>query len=72
MKRRKTDLAETLTTKEAAEALQVSPRTIRRMIERGTLNATKLDPYAKSVYRISRADVEKILQARNPTADASQ
>ena len=70
--RRKTDLLENLTTEEAAEALQVSARTIRRMIERGSIEAIKLDPTAKSVYRIPREAVERLLQERNTTADASQ
>lgn len=61
--RRSTDKPE-LTTAEAAERLKVSERTIRRMIERGTIAAHKLDPSAKSVYRIPQAEVERIQQER--------
>ena len=49
-----------ISTTEAAELLGCSKRTINRMIERGTLHARKLDPTAKSVFRISRADVEAL------------
>ena len=64
MNRRKTDLLETLTTEQAAEQLQVSARTIRRMIERGSINAQKLDPTSKSVYRIPMAEIQRILAER--------
>jgi len=62
--RRKTDLMETLTTEQAAEQLQVSARTIRRMIERGSIEAQKLDPTAKSVYRIPSAEIKRLLGER--------
>jgi len=62
--RRKTDLLETLTTEQAAEQLQVSPRTIRRMIRRGSIDAQKLDPTAKSVYRIPTTEISRILGER--------
>jgi excisionase family DNA binding protein len=71
MNQRKTD-APTLTTEEAAELLQVNPRTVRRMIKRGSLEAKKMDPNAKSVYRIPRAAIEKILAARTTPTDPSQ
>jgi DNA binding domain, excisionase family len=64
MNRRKTDLLATLTTEQAAEQLQVSARTIRRMIERGSIDAQKLDPTAKSVYRIPSTEIERILGER--------
>jgi len=62
----------TISTKEAAEILNVSERTIRNMIKRGSINAQKMDPNAKSVYRISRADVEKILKERTAPTHTSQ
>jgi excisionase family DNA binding protein len=71
MNRRKTD-APILTTEEAAEALQVSARTIRRMIERGSIEAQKLDPTAKSVYRIPMAEVQRILRERKNTPDPAE
>jgi len=72
MKRRKTDLLESLTTEQAAEELHVSARTIRRMIERGSIEAHKLDPQAKSVYRIPRAEVDRLLQERNTTTNKAK
>jgi len=69
--RRKTDLLETLTTEQAAEQLQVSARTIRRMIERGSINAQKLDPGSKSVYRIPMAEIQRILGERTEPRDQS-
>jgi excisionase family DNA binding protein len=56
-----------LSTTEAAEMLKVSKRTILNMIERGSLHAQKIDPAAKSVYRIPHSEVERILREReNP------
>jgi excisionase family DNA binding protein len=56
-----------LSTTEAAEMLNVSKRTIINMIERGSLHAQKLDPAAKSVYRIPHSEIERILREReNP------
>jgi excisionase family DNA binding protein len=49
-----------LTTEQAADMLQVTARTIRNLIKRGSLRARKVDPNAKSVYRVSRQDVEKL------------
>ena len=72
MNRRKTDLLETLTTEQAAEQLQVSPRTVRRMIDRGTLHAHKLDPSAKSVYRIPMAEIQRILAERAEPRDTTE
>lgn len=54
------------TVAEVAEMLQVSDRTVRNMIERGTLEATKIDPSAtKSSYRIDRLSFESFLSRRN-------
>jgi excisionase family DNA binding protein len=53
-----------LTTKEAADALGCSERTIRNMIEAGTLPAYRLTPAAQSSYRVSPLAVETILAAR--------
>lgn len=58
---------EIISTREAADLLGCSEKTVRNMIARGSLQASKLDPQAKSVYRISRADVEKIIKARAGT-----
>ena len=61
-----------LTTKEAAAKLKVSERTIRRMIQRGSIEAHKLDPTSKSVYRIPAEAIERLLRARNTSADSGQ
>lgn len=55
-----------LTSKEAATLLKVSQRTVQRMIERGSLHARRSnDPRAeKANYRLSRAEVEKLLRAQ--------
>jgi excisionase family DNA binding protein len=53
-----------LTTAQAAEKLNVSERTIRNMIERGSISAHKLDPQSKSVYRIPLAEIHRILSQR--------
>lgn len=71
MNRRKTDKP-TLTTKEAAEKLQTSERTIRRMIERGSIEAHKLDPSSKSVYRIPAEAIDRLLQERAAAAHAGE
>lgn len=55
----------TLTTAEAANKLGCSERTIRYMITRGTIHATKIDPTAKSVYSISQDEVKRILELRS-------
>jgi len=52
---------------EVAQLLKISARTIRRMIERGSVNAYKIDSTAKSVYRIPRAEVERLLAERENT-----
>lgn len=48
---------DTITTKEAAQIMGCSVRTVQRMIDRGSLDAHKLDPNFKSVYRVSRKQV---------------
>jgi excisionase family DNA binding protein len=58
-----------LSTTEAAEILKVSKRTILNMIERGSINAQKLDPSAKSVYRIPHTEIERILRERAKPRD---
>jgi excisionase family DNA binding protein len=58
---------QTFSTQEAADRLQVSVRTIRNMIERGSINAHKVDPTAKSVYRIPAAEIDRILAERENT-----
>ena len=61
-----------LTTAEAAQKLQVSERTIRRMIIRGSISAHKLDPTAKSVYRIPQSEVDRLLQERTTTSHSTK
>jgi len=52
---------------QAAKLLQASVSTIHNMIERGSLEAHKLDPTAKSVYRIPTKEIDRILGERtNP------
>jgi len=60
------------TTDKAAQTLKISRRTIVNMIERGIINAYKLDPTAKSVYRIPRAEIDRLLRERNTTPDARE
>jgi excisionase family DNA binding protein len=54
-----TNVTDIISTQEAAKILGYSLRTTLRLIERGRLNAWKIDPLAKSVYRLSRKEVEK-------------
>jgi excisionase family DNA binding protein len=60
---------QTFSTQEAADKLGVSVRTIRNMIERGSLNAHKVDPTTKSVYRIPMAEVQRLLGERKNQRD---
>jgi len=60
-------MSQDLTTKEAAEILEVSERTVRRMIDRETIYAYKLDPTSKSVYRIPDSEIKRILGEREKT-----
>jgi excisionase family DNA binding protein len=60
-----------LTTAEAAQKLQVSERTIRRMIIRGSISAHKMDPTAKSVYRIPETEIDRILRERKISKNSS-
>jgi excisionase family DNA binding protein len=60
---------QTFSTKEAADQLKVSERTVRNMIERGSINAEKLDPQSKSVYRIKATEIQRILGARANKGD---
>jgi len=54
-----------ISTAEAALILKCSERTVRNMIERGSLfNVRKLDADTKSVYILSRAEVTQKAQAR--------
>jgi len=50
-----------LTTEEAAELLEVSPSTVRRMISAGTLNAER----AGTSYRIPRVTVLQAIEERS-------
>jgi len=58
-----------LSTSQAAEMLKVSKRTVINMIERGSIHAHKLDPQAKSVYRIPHTEIERILRERKDPRD---
>jgi hypothetical protein len=54
-----------ISTTEAAQILKCSERTVRNMIERGSLvNVRKLDADAKSIYILSRAEVTQKAQTR--------
>jgi excisionase family DNA binding protein len=55
---------ETLSTKQAAEARQVSTKTIRRMIQRGELKAYK---FGKQI-RIYSRDLDKVMKPVTPLA----
>ncbi len=57
-----------ITTREAAKILRCSPRTILRMIDRRSLHARKLDPNAKSVYRLDRQEVEALRRTQHLTS----
>jgi len=50
-----------LRTKEVAKRLNMSDRTVRNMIKRGSFpGARKMDPNARSIYLIPEIDVERI------------
>ena len=52
-----------LKTKDVAERLGISQRTVQRMINRGSFpNAIKLDPDAKSIYLIPEEDIDNLLK----------
>ena len=54
-----------LTARQAANELQVNVETIRRLIRTGALRATALEtPPGRAGYRIRRADLEALLEAR--------
>jgi len=55
-----------LRTKEVAERLGVTRKTIWNMIQRGSLpNAKKIDPNAKSMILIPESDLEKLMSEQN-------
>jgi len=60
-------MSHTLTTSEAASLLKVDERTVRNMITRGSLYAEKIDPRAKSVYRIPMDEIQRLLRERKNT-----
>lgn len=60
--------ADYLTTKQAARLLKCSERTIRNMIERGSIHAEKLDPNVKSRYFIPRSEINSILKLRSKSS----
>lgn len=53
-----------MSTSEAAEVLEVSPRTVRNLIGTGVLEAVKINPKSKSVYRVTVGSVHKLLASR--------
>jgi excisionase family DNA binding protein len=55
---------------QAAKKLNMTERTVRNWIEEGAINAYKLNPYSKSVYRIPATEVQRILRARAKTQGA--
>lgn len=60
-----------LTTEEAAEILQCSPRTIRNMISRKSITArmAKIDPTVeKGVYLIPISEIKRIQSMQRKTA----
>lgn len=60
---------ESLSTEEAAQLLGCTARTVRNMIERGTIKATlkKIDPTVeKGVYRIPKSEIERIQKDSRP------
>ena len=70
MNNRRTTDQELLTTKQAAEQLNVNVRTVLRMIDRGSIRgAFKADPSSKSVYKIPAKEVQRILEERTLTTE---
>lgn len=59
---------------EAARLLQVTPATIRNMIDRGRFpGARKIDPSLKnSPYRIPRSEIDQALPQENPPVPDQQ
>jgi excisionase family DNA binding protein len=56
---------EYLTIKQVAAELQLSIETIRRLVRSGQLRASALEtPPGRAGYRIRRADLEALLEAR--------
>jgi len=52
-----------LKTKDVADRLGISQRTVQRMINRGSFpNAKKLDPNLKSIYLIPEKDFETLFK----------
>lgn len=56
-----------MTVKSAAHMLEVSPATVRRLIERGHLVGFKKSPGANSPFVVSRASVTAYIKAYRPT-----
>lgn len=64
-----------ISTTEAAEILGCDVRTIRYMIERGSLSArlVKVDPYAKKgAYRVKRTDVLELQKMQIVQVEATE
>jgi excisionase family DNA binding protein len=53
-----------ITTSQAAQQLKVTERTVRNWIEEKIIDAYKLNPQSKSVYRIPQSEIERILRLR--------
>jgi len=62
---------EKITTKQAAELLGCSDRTVLRMIDQKVLHGWKLTPGLKSIYFLWREDVEKLVKQREAVAEKS-
>ena len=56
-----------MTIKTAAHMLEVSPATVRRLIERGHLAGFKKSPGRNSPYVVARASVTAYIKAYRPT-----
>ena len=50
-----------LTTRKAGEQLGLNRKTITRMIERGVLVGTNINPNGQPVWRISQNEVDRLL-----------
>lgn len=58
------------TTAEAAMIVGCTPRTIRNMIERGTIKfrIERFDPTVKGVYKIPKTEIDRILKLTGRTS----
>ena len=64
---RRSSMETTLTVKQAAEALGVSPRTLRRRLQAGDLSYTRTPRGGQDVIRLDAAEVARFAQANGYT-----